>query len=141
MKAERIGRVLGIGLRVAGRLAEQQLNTPSRPNTAQSAASAAVAAQKLVSPQAVQNAGKAARSASRGLSGVFKPFRRAGGILWFQITGSFYLLFSLAFAGYLWKQRTDWAVGQNHLKLMIEAAMALIFLYLGTSAFWRAGQR
>jgi hypothetical protein len=144
MKAERIGRVLGIGLRVAGHVAGQHCNCPPHPGPAQRSApatTAAAAKPPLISAAGAQIAGQVTRNATRGLRGFLRPFQRVGGILWLEITGSFYLLFSAVFAGYLWKQRLVWAAGQDHPKLIAEAAVAVVFLYLGLSAFWRAGRR
>jgi hypothetical protein len=138
MKAERIGRVLGIGLRVAGRVAGQQLSGAAQPG-----APAAASAPPRPAPVAVraEKAGQTTRNVARGLGGFVKPFTRVGGILWLELTGAFYLLFALAFAGVLWKQHALWAQGKDHAKLLAEAAVMLLFLYLGVSAFWRASRR
>jgi hypothetical protein len=138
MKAERIGRVLGIGLRVAGRVAGQQLSGAAQPG-----APTAASAPPKPAPVAVraQQAGHATRGVARGLGGFVKPFARVGGILWLEITGAFYLLFALAFAAVLWKQHALWAQGRDHAKLIAEGAVLLLFLYLGLSAFWRSSRR
>jgi hypothetical protein len=142
MKAERIGRVLGIGLRVTGRMVGQQLSAAAAAQTRNAQEATARGTAPAADPAVRgRQAGETTRKVSRGLGAFVRPFTRVGGILLLEITGSFYLLFSLAFALYLWKQRTNWQHGLDHEKLIAEAAVAVVFLYLGVSAFWRAGRK
>ena len=75
------------------------------------------------------------------MGGFLRPFTRVGGILWLEITGSFYLIIALVFVAALWKEHTDWMHGLNRTKLLAESAVMLVFLYLGVSAFWRASRK
>ncbi|MGB8261885.1 MAG: hypothetical protein WCE75_16095 [Terracidiphilus sp.] len=132
MRPQTIGRVLGIGVRVAGRMAGQRMaasgQTPAAP-------------EPLAGNPAARKAGRATGSVARGVGGFLRPFQRVGGILWLEITGAFFLLFAIAFGCFLWSHRTAWAQGQDHGKLTAEAVLAAVFLYLGVSSFWRARRR
>jgi len=119
MKPLKLGRILGTGLRVAGRIAGQRI---------------AAGAQ-------VQAAGPAASNLARGVGCFLRPFRRVGGIVWLEVTGVFFLLFVPVFAQALWSTRNSYAHGPGHQKFLVSAAMTAVFLYLGLSSFWRARRR
>jgi len=141
MKPQTIGRALGTGLRVAGRLAGQRL-----------AASAQAAASAPVVPGPVQSraeqsraaghaAGKATRGVTAGLGGFLRPFQRVGGILWLEVTGVFFFLPVVVFAPVLWKSRLSWAHGPDHRNFVIAAVIVALFFYLSASSFWRARRK
>jgi hypothetical protein len=88
-----------------------------------------------------QAAGRVTKGVARGLGGFLRPFTRLGGILWLEVTGSFFLLFVLFFAQALWRTRANWAVAEGRPKMVVMAAMMTAFLYLGVSSFWRARRR
>ena len=134
MKPQIIGRTLGTGLRIAGRIAGQSI-----------AAGAQAAASQPASQPAARTAGKVAgratRSFGRGIGGFLKPFRRVGGILWLEVTGTFFFLFVVVFARFAWITRMDYARGPNHLRFLVYSGVALVFLYLTVSSFWRARRK
>jgi hypothetical protein len=134
MKPQTIGRALGIGLRVAGRIAGQRVAAAGQPNPAESAGPAP-------SRSATQVAGHAARGAARGVGGFLKPFRRVGGILWLEVTGVFFALPVVVFGPVLWRTRLSWAHGPDHRTFLITFAIVALFLYLSVSSFWRARRR
>jgi hypothetical protein len=131
MRPQTIGRTLGIGLRVAGRIAGQRMAANAQAQAAQPFAGAGVAAQ----------VGEARRAVSAGVGGFLRPFRRVGGILWLEITGAFFLLPALAFAPTLWRTRLSWLHGTDHRTFWAAAVVVTLFLYLGLSSFWRARRR
>jgi len=142
VRAERIGRALGIGLRVAGRVAGQRMADGARAGATAPPATQAVAVggvRQLVARRAIEQL--ASGGVARGIGGFFRPFRRVGGILWLEITGSFFLLFALIFAQSLWRMRASFPHGPDHQKLLFAAAMTAVFFYLGVSSFWRARKR
>jgi hypothetical protein len=158
MKAENIGRVLGIGLRVAGRMAGQKLmggtQTAGAPatgagqagQTQQNTQAAGVAARGQAASQADarvtgQTAGRTAKGVARGVGGFLKPFRRVGGILWLEITGSFFFLFVAAAALPLWRNRPSHLNGPYDKNFLAAAGIMVVFFYLGASSFWRARKR
>jgi len=129
MKPQKIGQVLGIGLRVAGRVASQRIPAASAvPPAVGGAARGRVA-------------GRTAAGVARGMDGFLRPFRRAGGILWLEVTGSLFLLPVVAFAPALWRIRASWAQGPDHRTFLITVGVMAVFLYLGVSSFWRARRR
>lgn len=129
MKPQSVGRILGIGLRVAGRIAGQRL-------TAGAQHTGAVRSAKANGVAGVR--GRAAGSVARGVGGFLRPFSRVGGILWLEVTGVFFLLPVAVFAPTLWRVRLCWAHGPDHRLFLVTAGMMAVFLYLGVSSFWRA---
>ena len=92
MRSQRIGRALGIGIRVAGRIAGQRLAGQSHsgahriqagPANVTVSAGGATADSAPHARTIGQTAGQAATRAggglSQGLGGFFRPFRRVGG--------------------------------------------------------------
>jgi len=147
MKPEKIGRVLGIGVRVAGRVVGQRISAAgaAAPGRPQVEAGAPVQGTSVVSAQAAAQAGRAVAQAGRGvaqgLGGLLRPFRRVGGILWLEIVGVFFLLPVLAFAPTVWRSRASWSSGPDHRTFLASAVVVAVFLYLGLSSFWRARRR
>jgi hypothetical protein len=131
MKPMKIGRVLGVGVRVAGRIAGERM-AASHPPATQATGTAQARA---------RTAGRTAVGVARGAKGFLRPFRRVGGILWLEVTGSLFLLPVVAFAPALWRIRDGWAGGPNHRNFLVTATVMAIFLYLSVSSFWRARRR
>ena len=143
MRPQTVGRVLGTGLRVAGRIASQRLaSSPqpaSRPVTVAGVGGPSTTA-SVVRP-ATRQAGRATGSIARGMGGFLRPFRRLGDILFLEVTGAFFCLFALTFGNWAWKARAGYAHGPDHTRFLTFAAIALVFLYLGASSFWRARRK
>jgi hypothetical protein len=143
MKAENIGRVLGIGLRVAGRMAGQKLaggrQAPGTP-----AASTVQTEQNTQAASATargQVAGRKAKGVARGVGGFLRPFRRVGGILWLEMTGAFFFLFVVAAALPLWRYKPSHLNGPYDKNFLAAAGIMVVFFYLGANSFWRARKR
>jgi hypothetical protein len=130
MRPLTVGRVLGIGLRVAGRVAGQRLGAAAVSSPAGSGV-----------PRSNSATPRSAGSLKSGLSGLFKPFRRVGGILWLEVTGVFFLLPVLVFSPTVWRTRQSFAHGPDHRTFLASAVVVVIFFYLGVSSFWRAHRR
>ncbi|MGA3082212.1 MAG: hypothetical protein ABSD44_12705 [Terracidiphilus sp.] len=149
MRPQRVGRALGIGLRVAGRIAGQRIaggaqNAESQSAQAASAAQAVggTAARVQAASQADgRAAGRTAGGVARGVGGFLRPFRRVGGILWLEVTGAFFLLPVAVFAPTLWRVRANWAHGPDHRLFLVTAGVMAVFLYLSISSFWRARKK
>jgi len=138
MRPEAIGRVLGIGLRVAGRVAGQRIGA------AVQSAPPATQTPHTISPDraaAGRTAGRAGSNLARGLGGFLKPFRRVGGILWLEITGVFFFLPVIVFAPTLWRTRLSYAHGPDHRTFVASAVVVVVFFYLGVTSFWRARRK
>ena len=144
VRPQTIGRVLGIGLRVAGRVAGQHMSG-SAQNPGAPAVGAPVSrpsANAMVSGCAAgKTAARAGGSLTAGLSGFLRPFGRVGGILWLEVTGVFFLLPLLVFGPTLWRIRGNWTHGPDHIKFLVTAGVIVLFLYLSVSSFWRARRK
>jgi hypothetical protein len=64
-----------------------------------------------------------------------------GGIVWLEVTGSFFLLFALAFARALWSIGASWSHAEDRPRFLFVFALMAVFFYLGVSSFWRARKR
>src|SRR3954447_13265211 len=148
MKPETIGRVLGVGLRVAGRIAGQRLagsgqagansaadRTVARPGTIDATRESFAG---RVSPRA---AGRATAGVARGIGGFLRPFRRVGNSIFLEVAGVFFLLFVVIFGNWAWRLRAEAVQGPEHAKFLVYAGMMLLFLYLTVSSFWRARRK
>jgi hypothetical protein len=162
MKPEKIGRVLGIGLRVAGRMAGQKLAGGTQAAGAVGAGQVQQAQQVAVSGQADgradaravgqadgradaraagQTAGRTAKGVARGVGGFLRPFRRVGGTLWLEVTGAFFFLFVVAAALPFWRHRPSHLNGPYDKNFLAATGIMVVFFYLGVSSFWRARRR
>lgn len=139
MRAHTFGRVMGIGLRVAGRVAGQRLAAGTQG--APTPVSNPVRNLPSVSQSASQRARRVGRAAQQGAGGFFRSFRRAGSIVWLQVTGCFFFLPVLAFSPVLWRTRMSWAQGPDHRTFVATAVIVILFFYLGVSSFWRAARK
>lgn len=147
MKPQNIGRALGIGVRVAGRMAGERLTAGSTQVSGLSPGAPAVGAQQTQRPPSNsvlpsgRAAGRATGNVARGVGGFLRPFQRVGKIVFLEVVGAFFLLFAGMFGYRAWPLREQAAHGPEHQKFLVFAAMALVFLYLGVSSFWRARRK
>ncbi len=139
MNAEKLGRTVGIGLRVAGRVFGNSLGGAGQ--SAASVGNAARHAHAQAQDARVHAAGKISRVAGRGVGGFVRPFARIGHILWLEVVGAIFLLIALSVATNLWRLRHDYAAGPDHDKFLLVAGLLALFLYLGLSSFWRARKK
>jgi hypothetical protein len=132
MKPQTIGRVLGIGMRVAGRMAGQRLagNGPG-------AAARPITIEGVSAPARMRATG----SVARGVGGFLRPFGRLGSILFLEVVGVFFFVFVLVFGQTLWRARASYLHGPDHQKFLVAAGLMLLFLYLSVSSFWRARRK
>jgi hypothetical protein len=144
MRPRNIGRALGIGVRIAGRIAGQRITGPAQSTAsaphvnAQSVAAANRVAQiESQVRTAASVAAQTSRGVSKGIGGFLRPFRRVGGIVWLEVTGTFFLLFAALFALRLWQ---SWS-GIGGVSRDFAIGAAVVFLYLGVTSFWRARRR
>jgi len=140
MKPQTVGRVLGTGLRVAGRMAGEKLAGSAEASTAPSPAPAAQAAAGSAQ-QVGRNARRAGGSVARGVGGFLRPFGRVGGTVFLEVAGTFFLLFVLVFGQMAWRLRAGYAAGPDHAKFVAAVVLMAVFAYLSVSSFWRARKR
>ncbi len=149
MKPQTIGRALGIGMRVAGRVVGQRIAESAQAASSPRAAASTqpVQAQPLPNTPIQTSARAAARprvqagGVFKGVGGFLRPFGRVGRIVWLEVTGVFFLLPVVAFSPNLWRMRASWAHGPDHNMFLITAGVVLLFLYLGITSFWRARRK
>lgn len=139
MRPQTIGRVLGIGVRVTGRIVGQRLAGP--PHPVRLGSTAAGVPPTARAQAAARATGQASRGVAKGVGGFLRPFRRVGGIVWLEVTGVFFLLPVLVFAPKLWQTRASWNYGPDHRTFIASAIVVVVFLYLGVTSFWRARRR
>lgn len=132
MEPVRVGRKLGVGARVASVMLRTRAD-----RTAQAAKrdAPAYAARAKAATAGVKRGGK------RFGQSVWGPFVHAGGILWLEITGLFFAVFSLFFIQGVYRLRADWLTGPNHDKVLMYAAVSVLFLYFSISSFVRAHKK
>lgn len=133
MKPQTIGRVLGVGTRLAGRAAGAALAGAGQTRTP-----AEKSARNVTAGRA---AGQASRGVVRGVGGFLRPFGRVGGILWLEVMGVFFLLPVVVFTPTLWRVRASWLQGPDHRTFVVTAAVIVIFFYLSVTSFVRAGRK
>jgi hypothetical protein len=131
---------LGVGVRVAGRLAGQAIMGEGQQNNSATPQPQPATPQPNAAARG-RAAGQTTRGVARGLSGFFKPFRSVGGKIWLEVMGVFFLLPVLVFTPFVWRTRASWLHGPDHRTFVSSAVIIVIFLYLGVSSFWRAGHR
>jgi len=133
MEPTRVGRKLGIGVRVASGMVRDRASQAAHSMQQEAPAYAARGAQ---TSRAV-----AAGAKSFGKS-VWGPFAHAGGVLWLEITGLFFFLFGIFFAQGAYRMRHAWHVsGPAHTRLILYAVVALVFFYFTFSSFYRARKK
>jgi hypothetical protein len=155
MNPNEFGKKLGIGVRVAGRIAQQRAQEAAKakaPAAGSTAQASAIPGPRTVYepvrpsvPSDIREMKKKTdtltRAAGRGIGGFLRPFGRVGGILWLEVTGFFFGLFALYFAVDLWRNRFGYGAGPQHTRFLIAALLTAVFGYLCVSAYWRAGRR
>jgi hypothetical protein len=152
MEPNRFGRKLGIGVRVASRMAKQRAAqaasaspaAPSQSNTAsQSSAPRPAAAQPTPRPAKnyVEPARRVGEGSRRFGQAFFGPLKHVSGTLWLEITGLFFALFAIFFAQNAWSTRASALHGPEHQHFLLYAIVTLVFLYFSISSFVKAMRR
>ena len=136
MEPKKVGRVLGVGVRVASNMARQRMAQAAAPGP-----QVPVAARKTRG-ETGGNTGVRAQAAKRGIKafgqGILGPFRHAGGVLWLEMTGLFFALFALFFVENVYRARGSWRQGPDHVHWMLYVLLAAAFAWFSFSSFQRA---
>jgi hypothetical protein len=163
MEPHRFGRKLGIGVRVASRMAKERAAQASAASAARAAndpappASAAAPrtpppprpapppSPKSSSPGPKKNFTEPARRVGEGTRRFGKAFAgplfHVSGTLWLEITGLFFALFALFFAQNAWNARASALHGPQHAYFLLYASVTLVFIYFCISSFLKARRR
>jgi hypothetical protein len=146
MEPNRFGRKLGIGVRVASRMARERLVQAS----AASATPAATAPQPESPPatpplRPLKNYAEPARRVGEGTRRFGKafigPLAHVSGTLWLEITGLFFALFAAFFGQYAWRARAGILHGPERAHFLVFSLATLVFLYFALSSFIKANRR
>jgi hypothetical protein len=133
MEPRRVGRTLGIGVRVASNMLRDRMErAAARPDPV---------TPSIRVPQ-VNHAQNRASSVKRGVKAfgqaIWAPFSHAGGVLWLEITGLFFALFTFFFVQSAYRARGSWKAGPEHVHLLLYGCLALGFAWFSFSSFLRA---
>ena len=141
MEPKKVGRTLGIGLRVASNMVRERVERAAAPVPApptarnSSAQPAATPSRSVPVSHRVATAKRGAKAFGQAILG---PFTHAGSVLWLEMTGLFFALFALFFVQSVYRVHTAWRTGPEHTHLLLYVAMALIFAWFSVSSFTRA---
>jgi hypothetical protein len=140
MGAETAGRKLGIGLRLAARLARDRATQAGG-----AIASSPVPLNAKAAPAAAAHATSKAKAIAEGTKrfgeAVWGPLAHTGSVLWLEITGLFFALFAAFFGQSVYKFRNDWKGGLDHTHFVIYTALTVLFSVFTVSQFYRARQK
>jgi hypothetical protein len=128
MDPDRVGRKLGVGVRVAGGML--------RDRAAQTTHS-----MQQQAPVYVERARTVKREGKRFGESIWGPFAHASGVLWLEVTGLFFGLFGLYFAQNAFKLRHAWQSGAEHQRFILYLLITLVFVYFTLSSFHRAQRK
>jgi hypothetical protein len=131
MEPKKVGRTLGIGVRVASKMLRERVQQASAPSPV------------IIPPpnrpvgtlNRVPNVRKGAKAFGQALLG---PFTHAGSILWLEITGLFFALFALFFVQSAYRVYPFWRQGPERLHFWLYVALAAGFGWFSVSSFARA---
>jgi hypothetical protein len=152
MQPNRLGRVLGIGTRIAAKKLRETSARMDRgipapapvqevlpPRSRGTASRAAAAARPARTKNFVEGSRRAGRGAGKFGAALLGPFAHATGVLTLQIFGCFFVLFALYFASHVWKsyQLSGW----HDRHILVYAGIALLFTWFAASSFWRASRK
>jgi hypothetical protein len=141
MEPKKVGRTLGIGVRVASNMLRERVERAAAAHPAPAEAGNGRAATPARPPAGIKidstvaNAKRGAKAFGRAFLG---PFTHAGSILWLEITGLFFALFAVFFVQSVYRVRGAWRHGPEHGHLLLYAVLACAFAWFSVSSFNRA---
>ena len=142
MEPHRFGRKLGIGVRVASRMAKERA---AKAASAAPQAATATATPPRAPARPAKNYAEPARRVGEGTrrfgQAFFGPLKHVSGTLWLEITGLFFALFAIFFGQNLWKTRASALHGPEHNLFLLYAVVTLVFVYFCASSFIKAMRR
>lgn len=146
MEPNRFGRVLGVGARVAAEKLKERAAQGARPANAEPARLAGqgpvrIANQGQARPveMAAEGGRRLARGAGRFGASLWRPFAHATGVLTLEITGVFFVLFTIFFAAHSWQIYK--AGGWHDRHLVVYGGFGVLFAWFAVSSFWRARRK
>ncbi|HEY3987879.1 MAG TPA: hypothetical protein VGM02_01180 [Acidobacteriaceae bacterium] len=146
MEPNRFGRKLGIGVRVASRMAKERA-AQAKAASANGAAAPQIktAPRTPPPPSPIKIYAEPARRVGEGTrrfgKAFFGPLAHVSGTLWLEITGLFFALFAVFFAQNAWRTRSSVLHGPEHAHFLLYALVTLVFVYFCVSSFVKASRR
>jgi hypothetical protein len=170
MDSVRFGRALGFGARSAAKALITAVDAASSPNPStppqpaarptpqgatvqpaapsrpvQAAARTAARATVQVQKNVQQTRAGVAQGGKRFGTSVWRPFVKLSGVLWLEMTGSFFALFALFAAQSTWTHRADLhqtALNHTaHQHFLVSCGATLVFIYFSVTSFLKARRR
>jgi hypothetical protein len=141
MEPKKVGRTLGIGVRVASNMLRERVERAAAAHSAPAEAGIgrpAAAARPRASIKIDSKVATAKRGAKAFGQALLGPFTHAGSVLWLEITGLFFALFALFFVQNVYRVRTAWRQGPEHPHLLLYVVLAFAFAWFSVSSFSRA---
>jgi len=138
MEPKKVGRTLGIGVRVASNMLRERVEraAAAHPPPAQAGnGRPAAAAPAIPITNRVANVKRGAKAFGQAFLG---PFTHAGSVLLLEITGLFFALFAVFFAQSVYRLHAAWSRGPEHTHLLLYCALAVAFAWFSVSSFLRA---
>ena len=154
MEPNRFGRKLGIGVRVASRMAKERATKAASANGTTASPPPQTTPRTPPPPAPVgsttpknskKNYTEPARRVGEGTrrfgQAFFRPLKHVSGTLWLEITGLFFALFAVFFGQNAWKTRASALHGPEHNLFLLYAVVTLVFAYFCVSSFVKAARR
>ena len=142
MEPKKVGRTLGIGVRVASNMLRQRVEQAAAahpgPVEAGNGRPAAAPRPAPVKPSLSSRTATAKRGAKAFGQALLGPFTHAGSVLWLEISGLFFALFGLFFVQSVYRVRAAWRQGPEHTHLLLYISLAVVFVWFSASSFTRA---
>jgi hypothetical protein len=142
MEPNRFGRKLGIGVRVASRMAKERVAQASAASPTQATTPPP---RPSAAPRPLKNYAEPARRIGEGTRRFGKafigPLAHVSGTLWLEITGTLFALFAAFFGQYAWRARAGILHSPERAHFLVFALATLVFLYFALSSFIKASRR
>ena len=138
MEPKKVGRTLGIGVRVASNMLRERVERAATAHPPPSQAGngrPAAAAPAIPISNRVAGVKRGAKAFGQAFLG---PFTHAGSVLWLEITGLFFALFAVFFAQSVYRLHAAWRQGPEHTHLLLYCALTVAFAWFSVSSFLRA---
>ncbi len=145
MEPNSLGRKLGIGVRVAGKIARARAAESAQQRQTAVPASVPSIAESRPIRNPVERGRRLGEGIGRGTKSFsqsfFGPLAHAGSVLWLEITGCFFALFAAFFGQNIYQMRAQYAVGPEHRKFILYVVLTVFFVYFSASSFIRARRK
>lgn len=146
MDKVRFGKALGAGTRAMARTlmeASQAAAAPD-PRAARRPAEPVVERRPATAQSAAQTAGRAVREARKRKGSFLGPLRKFSSVLWLEVTGFFFGVFTCIMGNQVWKHRAAAHLPPSNLDAQhfyTYSFFCALFLYFAVSSFVRARRR